>query len=165
MGVTQIVLWAALLLIYGAIGVAVFVGQAVVAFSLLEVINYIEHYGLTRREIAPGEYERIAPQHSWDSSYRVSNWMLINQARHSDHNCVASKRYQSLELLAPAPQLPAVTARCSCWRAFHRSLVPRDESTGDGCDARGGESPLSTDLVKTRAYTFTLKRRRVTIIR
>jgi len=121
MGVTQIVLWAALLLIYGAIGVAVFVGQAVVAFSLLEVINYIEHYGLTRPEIAPGEYERIAPQHSWDSSYRVSNWMLINLARHSDHHCVASKRYQSLELLAPAPQLPAVTARCSCWRAFHRS--------------------------------------------
>lgn len=106
-GVTQIVLWAALLLIYGATGVAVFVGQAVVAFSLLEVINYIEHYGLTRREIAPGEYERIAPQHSWDSSYRVSNWMLINLARHSDHHCVASKRYQSLELLAPAPQLPA----------------------------------------------------------
>ena len=107
MGVTQIVLWAALLLIYGAIGVAVFVGQAVVAFSLLEVINYIEHYGLTRREIAPGEYERIAPQHSWDSSYRVSNWMLINLARHSDHHCVTSRRYQSLELPAPAPQLPA----------------------------------------------------------
>jgi alkane 1-monooxygenase len=106
-GLTQVLLWAGLLTILGATGVAVFAGQAIIAISLLEVINYIEHYGLTRREIAPGEYERIAPQHSWDSSYRISNWMLINLARHSDHHCMASKRYQSLELPAPAPQLPA----------------------------------------------------------
>jgi alkane 1-monooxygenase len=106
-GLTQVLLWAALVMICGPTGVVVFAGQAAIAFSLLEVINYIEHYGLMRREIAPGEYERIAPQHSWDSSYRVSNWMLINLARHSDHHCVASRRYQSLELPAPAPQLPA----------------------------------------------------------
>jgi alkane 1-monooxygenase len=106
-GLTQVLLYGGLAAVYGPTGVAVFAGQAVVAFSLLEVINYIEHYGLTRREIAPGEYERIAPHHSWDSSYRVSNWMLINLARHADHHCVASKRYQSLELPAPAPQLPA----------------------------------------------------------
>ena len=106
-GLTQIVIVAALLVIYGPTGVAVFAGQAIIAISLLEVINYIEHYGLMRREIAPGQYERIAPHHSWDSSFRVSNWMLINLARHSDHHCVASKRYQSLELLAPAPRLPA----------------------------------------------------------
>lgn len=106
-GLTQLLLLAALLTIVGATGVIVFAGQAVVAFALLEVINYIEHYGLTRREIAPGEFERIAPHHSWDSSYRISNWMLINLARHSDHHCAASKRYQSLELPTPAPQLPA----------------------------------------------------------
>jgi alkane 1-monooxygenase len=105
--VTHVVVAAAVLAAYGPTGLAVFAGQAVIAVTLLEVINYIEHYGLTRREIAPGEYERIAPQHSWDSASRISNWMLINLARHSDHHCVASKRYQSLELPAPAPRLPA----------------------------------------------------------
>ena len=103
---TQLALLASIAAVYGPAGLSVFVAQAAVAFSILEVINYVEHYGLVRREIAPGEYERIAPQHSWDSSHRLSNWMLINLARHSDHHCLAAKRYQSLELLPHAPQLP-----------------------------------------------------------
>lgn len=104
--ITQIAVYGLVWWAFGRLGVLVFAGQAALAFSILEVINYIEHYGLTREETAPGEYERIAPQHSWDSAYRVSNWMLINLARHSDHHCMASKRYQSLELLPQAPQLP-----------------------------------------------------------
>jgi alkane 1-monooxygenase len=55
-------------------------GQAALALSILEVINYVEHYGLVP-EIAPGRYERIAPQHSWDAAHRVSKWMLISLAR------------------------------------------------------------------------------------
>lgn len=105
--ITQLVLYPAVYWIYGAAGLAVFAGQAFVALSVLEVINYVEHYGLVRRQVAPGEYERIAPQHSWDSAYRISNWLLINLARHSDHHVATSKRYQSLELLPHAPQLPA----------------------------------------------------------
>jgi alkane 1-monooxygenase len=106
-GLTQVLLYPLVWAAAGGTGVAVFAGQAFVAVSLLEVINYIEHYGLMRKEIAPGEYERIAPQHSWDSAYRLTNWMLINLARHADHHCLASKRYQSLELPSQAPQLPA----------------------------------------------------------
>jgi alkane 1-monooxygenase len=102
----QIAMYGTVALTLGPVGVAVLAGQAAVAFSILEVINYVEHYGLVRKEITPGEYERIAPQHSWDSAYRVSNWMLINLARHADHHVVAAKRYQSLELLPKAPQLP-----------------------------------------------------------
>jgi alkane 1-monooxygenase len=118
-GLTQIVLYPTVWWVFGAAGVAVFTGQALVAFSLLEVINYIEHYGLMRKEIAPGVFERIQPQHSWDSPYRLSNWMLINLARHSDHHLVASKRYQSLELVPQAPQLPAGYAAM-----FLLALVP-----------------------------------------
>jgi alkane 1-monooxygenase len=106
-GVTQLLIYPIVWVIFGAKGLVVFAGQAVVAFMLLEVINYIEHYGLTRKEIARGEYERVGPQHSWDSAYRLSNWILINLARHSDHHCAAAKRYQSLELPPQAPQLPA----------------------------------------------------------
>jgi alkane 1-monooxygenase len=100
--------------LYGAIwwlwhrwGVAFFALQSVVAFTLLESINYVEHYGLVRREIAPGRYERVGPRHSWDSSHRVSNWVLINLARHADHHLIASRRYQALASQAAAPQLPA----------------------------------------------------------
>lgn len=106
-GATQMALYPLIWFLFGTTGVAVFAGQAFVAFSVLEVINYIEHYGLKRKQIGPGEYERVAPCHSWDSPYRLSNWMLLNLARHADHHCAAAKRYQSLELPAEAPQLPA----------------------------------------------------------
>jgi alkane 1-monooxygenase len=103
---TQVVLFPSIWWMFGGVGVVLFAGQALLACSILEVVNYVEHYGLMRKEIAPGQYERIAPHHSWDSSYRLTNWMLINLARHSDHHCLAAKRYQSLELLPQAPQLP-----------------------------------------------------------
>ena len=104
---TQVVLYVTAALVFGAAGAAFLLAQAIVAFSLLETINYIEHYGLERRETSPGQYERIAPWHSWNSSHRVSNWVLINLARHSDHHLTASKRYQLLEHVGGAPQLPA----------------------------------------------------------
>ena len=138
---TQVALYATVYTVWGAAAV-VFVGaQAVVAFSLLETINYIEHYGLERTLIAPGRYERIAAWHSWNSSHRVSNWLLINLARHSDHHLVASKRYQVLAHVNDAPQLPAgyasmflaalfpplwrrlMNPRVLAWRAQHQSGV------------------------------------------
>lgn len=103
----QLALYALVAWQWGARGAIVFLAQSVVAFLLLETINYIEHYGLTRAEIAPGRYERVAPSHSWNSSHRVSNWLLINLARHSDHHLAAGKRYQVLDHRDDAPQLPA----------------------------------------------------------
>ena len=81
--------------------------QSLVAFTNLEITNYIEHYGLVRKEISAGIYEKMLPKHSWNSGHRVSNWFLINLARHSDHHFIASKRYQILTNVEDtAPQLP-----------------------------------------------------------
>lgn len=104
---TQVAMYAAAWLAFGALATLVLALQAAVAIALVETINYVEHYGLVRREIAPGRYERIMPWHSWDSNHRLSNWVLINLARHSDHHMLASKRYQLLDPLEAAPQLPA----------------------------------------------------------
>jgi len=106
-GLTQVVIYAGLALWLGRAAVIVFAGQALVAVMLLETINYIEHYGLERSELSPGRYEPVLARHSWNSSHRVSNWLLINLARHTDHHLVASKRYQLLGHLEDAPQLPA----------------------------------------------------------
>lgn len=91
---------------FGPFGLAAFALQGVIAFSLLEAINYIEHYGLARRQLASGKYERVLPQHSWNSAHRVSNWYLFNLARHSDHHYLASREYDRLRHHADAPQLP-----------------------------------------------------------
>jgi len=98
--------YGAIAIVLGPLALALFAGQSLVAIAALEVINYVEHYGLLRKKSSAYEYERVKPEHSWDSPNRISNWMLMNLPRHSDHHMSAAKRYQSLELLTHAPRLP-----------------------------------------------------------
>jgi alkane 1-monooxygenase len=91
---------------FGALGAVFLAGQSLIAFSLLEVINYVQHYGLARRELAPGRYEPVMPWHSWNSSHRFSNWLLFNLGLHSDHHYRPNKLYSHLRGRVDAPQLP-----------------------------------------------------------
>lgn len=106
-GAVQVVLYATLLATLGVTAAVLWATQAVIAMLLLEVINYVEHYGLARRELSPGRYERVAPRHSWNSSHRVTNWLLFNLQRHSDHHYLASRPYDLLRHYDDVPQLPA----------------------------------------------------------
>jgi alkane 1-monooxygenase len=81
--------------------------QAVYGFSLLEVVNYLEHYGLMRRKLPNGRYERCQPEHSWNSNHTVTNVLLYHLQRHSDHHANPTRRYQSLRHFNDAPQLPS----------------------------------------------------------
>ena len=81
--------------------------QAVFGFSLLEVVNYIEHYGLMRQRLPNGRYERCRPEHSWNSNNVISNLLLYHLERHSDHHANPTRRYQSLRHFDEAPQLPS----------------------------------------------------------
>jgi alkane 1-monooxygenase len=83
-----------------------FFSQSFLAFSLLELVNYVEHYGIIRRETAPGKYERVNPLHSWNASHLISNFFLFQLQRHSDHHAYAHKRYQVLNHYDESPQLP-----------------------------------------------------------
>ncbi|PTT91034.1 alkane 1-monooxygenase, partial [Pelomonas sp. HMWF004] len=101
--------WSLTVLLYGGLvaglgwGVLPFLLlQAAYGASLLEVVNYIEHYGLLRQ---PGE--RCAPEHSWNSNHPVSNVFLYHLQRHSDHHAHPARRYQALRHFDNAPQLPA----------------------------------------------------------
>ncbi len=100
--------YAAIATAFGVPGVAFFALQSAVAIASLEAINYIEHYGLERRQVAPGRYETTGRTHSWNASQRLSNYILINLARHSDHHTAASRRYPILRTFGPdeVPELP-----------------------------------------------------------
>ena len=93
----------------GWVGVGFYVLQAFFAVWQLEQINYIEHYGLQRQRLDSGKYEHIKPRHSWNSDHRVTNYMLINLQRHSDHHAKPDRRYPVLQTYneEEAPQLPA----------------------------------------------------------
>jgi alkane 1-monooxygenase len=92
---------------FGRAGLIFFVAQGLIAAATLEVINYIEHYGLQRRETGPGRYERVTHLHSWNASQRLGNWLLFNLQRHSDHHAFAWRRYPLLRHHDDSPQLPA----------------------------------------------------------
>jgi alkane 1-monooxygenase len=105
--------WAMTVVLFGGliawfgIGIAPWlVVQAVLGFSLLEVVNYIEHYGLLRAKSADGRYVRCMPEHSWNASNVTSNLLLFQLQRHSDHHAYPTRRYQVLRHYEDVPQLP-----------------------------------------------------------
>jgi alkane 1-monooxygenase len=103
---TLAIVYVAIGLVAGPAGVVFFALQSLLAMLLLETINYIEHYGLFRREVRPGVYERTTPHHSWNASERLTNWVLFQLQRHADHHHIASRPYFALRHIDDSPQLP-----------------------------------------------------------
>ncbi|MEL7389564.1 MAG: alkane 1-monooxygenase [Pseudomonadota bacterium] len=95
-------------LIGGWAAVGLFLWQALVAIWQLELVNYVEHYGLTRKHLGNGRYEHVRPHHSWNAAQKASNWLLINLQRHSDHHFKPTRRFPLLQNYSEdeAPQLP-----------------------------------------------------------
>ena len=83
---------------------AVLVG--LIAAVLLETINYIEHYGLSRLKTKSGRYERVSEIHSWNSNHVLGRVILYELTRHSDHHHRAHKKYQLLDCHETSPQMP-----------------------------------------------------------
>ncbi|MGC1167235.1 MAG: alkane 1-monooxygenase [Solirubrobacterales bacterium] len=99
-------LFALLAIAFGPVVLPYLLIQAVLGFSLLEVVNYLEHYGLRRNKREDGRYERCLPEHSWNSNNVASNVLLYHLQRHSDHHANPTRRYQALRHVEEAPQLP-----------------------------------------------------------
>lgn len=102
-----LLLGAVLVVAFGPAVLPFLVLQAVVGFSLLEAVNYLEHYGLARQRTAFGRYEKVDPRHSWNSDRTVTNVFLFQLQRHSDHHANPLRRYQTLRSFDSSPQLPA----------------------------------------------------------
>jgi alkane 1-monooxygenase len=105
----SLVLWGALLVWLGP-GIAPYLLlQAVVGFSLLEIVNYLEHYGMLRARVGTGSrerYERVDPRHSWNSNNVATNVLLYHLQRHSDHHAHPTRRFQTLRDFEESPTLP-----------------------------------------------------------
>jgi alkane 1-monooxygenase len=103
-----VALFGGLVAIFGVVILPYLAIQAVIGFTLLEVVNYLEHYGLLRqkRDDRSGRYELTRPEHSWNSNNVASNVLLYHLQRHSDHHANPMRRYQALRHFDEAPQLP-----------------------------------------------------------
>ena len=102
-------LWVALVIWLGWGIVPFLIVQALVAITLLEAVNYLEHYGMLRQKVGrPGSerYERVDPTHSWNSNHIATNVLLYHLQRHSDHHAHPTRRYQVLRDYPESPALP-----------------------------------------------------------
>jgi alkane 1-monooxygenase len=109
----QVALSVTVLIFFGRFALLAYLHQSLIAFFLLEYVNYIEHYGLSRAEGA-----RVNATHSWQSDMPVSRFALIELSRHADHHVIASKPYYRLSSLDDSPYFPQVilapsTLQCS----------------------------------------------------
>ena len=101
----QLAILIAVFLIRDEKALLFFLLQSFVAIGLLEIVNYIEHYGWLRKTVNE-QLETPKPWHSWNSSSLLSNLFLFNLQRHSDHHFKPARRYHILRHFDDSPQLP-----------------------------------------------------------
>lgn len=89
--IIQIVYLLTIYSIFAVKGFLVALFAGIVGFLLLETINYIEHYGLMRKQTASGRYERVTEKHSWNSNHILGRIILYELTRHSDHHYKSQK--------------------------------------------------------------------------
>ena len=114
-----IVGYAMIGMLTGFIGILLWLAIGLIASTMLEIVNYVEHYGLERDCKSNGKFERVQPHHSWSSTHRITGWLLFGLPRHADHHFLASRPYPILRNHQEAPQLPAGYASM-----FLLALVP-----------------------------------------
>jgi alkane 1-monooxygenase len=152
-----------LLILWLGLGVVPYlILQAVVGFTLLEAVNYLEHYGLLRKRVGVGEYERyerVEPRHSWNSNNVTTNVLLYHLQRHSDHHTNPTRRYQALQDPAEAPALPTgyagmILLALVPW-LWRRVMDPRVIAHLDGDVSRANVSPRKRQQIIDRYSSAT----------
>lgn len=114
-----------------ALGPAVlgwYVTLCVHAQMQLLLSDYVQHYGLERREIAPGKLEPVGARHSWNAPQPWSSRMMLHAPRHSDHHAHPAKSFDRLEIPADAPMLPRslpVMGALALWPRAWRRVMDR----------------------------------------
>ena len=102
----QLILLTTIGLVFGGYVVVMYSTACLIGILLLETINYIEHYGLTRKKITKVSYERVQDVHSWNSDYLLGRTLLFELTRHSHHHANSLLKYPHLESRKEASQLP-----------------------------------------------------------
>ena len=150
-------LWLLVVVWLGPVVLPYLVIQAVVGLTLLEAVNYLEHYGMLRQIVGlPGRerYERVEPRHSWNSNNIATNVLLYHLQRHSDHHAHPTRRYQALRDEKEAPALPTGYAGMillalvpPLWR---RVMDPRVAAHFDGDMSMANIDPRQRERVLAR---------------
>jgi len=139
--------WAVALAVLALLGPGAFAAyllQALVAVRLLEAVNYLEHWGITRRGPRPRTID------SWDTDSRFTLYTLVGLSRHADHHAHAWKPYHRLEFVDASPKLPSgyfgtVAMVLFADRRFHAHATEELRRRGLGPFAADAPAPAAAN--------------------
>ena len=103
--IAQFLLVLSIAIFFGIHIMLYFLLASFIGILMLEAVNYIEHYGLSRKKKGR-RYERTLPIHSWNSNHPLGRMVLLELSRHSDHHFIANRKYQLLRHFDESPQMP-----------------------------------------------------------
>ncbi|MFY9208165.1 MAG: fatty acid desaturase [Candidatus Nanopelagicales bacterium] len=153
----SVALWAFMLVWLGMGILPYLVIQMLIAITLLEAVNYLEHYGMLRQKVKSGDrerYERVDPSHSWNSDNIATNVLLYHLQRHSDHHAQPTRRYQALLSYKESPVLPTGYAGMILLAlippAWNRVMDPRVHNHFDGDLSRANIAPGKREKLLTK---------------
>jgi alkane 1-monooxygenase len=98
--IAEVLIVIGYLLVFGPIAMVFFLVQSRTAIMLLETVNYIEHWGITRAS------RTVTPVDSWDTDNAFTLRTLVGLSRHADHHAQASRPYQQLRHFDESPKMP-----------------------------------------------------------
>jgi hypothetical protein len=125
----------------GAVGLFLHLGLAVFGKCYLELVNFIEHYGLVRMPGTP-----VSSRHSWNSNHSMSGWFLFNLTRHSHHHETGHLPFWCLEPRPEAPTLPfgyMTMILIALFPSLHRRVMRPHLETWDQHWATPAENSLA----------------------
>ena len=161
----SVVLWAVMLLWLGIGILPYLIIQMLIAITLLEAVNYLEHYGMLRQKVKSGDrerYERVDPSHSWNSDNIATNVLLYHLQRHSDHHSQPTRRYQALLSYHESPVLPTGYAGMILLALFppawSRVMDPRVLSHFQGDITRANLQPSRQEKILAKYASETKSR-------
>ncbi len=147
--IIQVLFVAAIYVICGLKCMLGFIAAATIGFVLLEIVNYIEHYGMERKLLPNGAYEKVKPHHSWNSEHELGRILLFELTRHSDHHFNAGRKYQILRHFDHAPQMPSgylamipLALVPPLWFKIMNPLVEKHKATLDESYVKNLETPV-----------------------
>lgn len=131
-GIMQIFCWGILFFFFGPAALLFFFIQSGVAIVLLHIVNYLQHYGLLRKQSGEEKFERISAQHSWNSGHSTESFNLFQLEKHADHHMHPDHAFDSLQYHEESPRLPGGYTAMIClalvppfwFRAVHKQLSP-----------------------------------------
>lgn len=101
-------------LAWGPAAGAIFIFQGVFSIFAVQVITFVQHYGLERRHNEP-----LAGHHSWADNCVIANALTFNNNHHGEHHLKPRIPYYHLRTHPNSPRLPG-----SYMMMFLLALVP-----------------------------------------